>query len=79
MKMRLLSPIWRHNADALLRTPNSTPSTEDEIAEQEIEFYAKDIVQNIPASQSLLDEIKHETINNSALSKLKDFLQNEWP
>ena len=60
------------DADALSREPNLKP--EDETAKQEIKFYFRSIAKNIHASQPLLNEIKNETINNSALSKLKDLI-----
>ena len=79
MKAEYVKGAHIKDADALSRAPNSKLNHEDEIAEQEIEFYVNSIVQNFPASKSLLDEIKKETSDDPTLSKLKEYIMTGWP
>ena len=67
------------DADALSRSPVSSPTLADEIAETEVTCYVNSIIQQLPATEQRLEEIKIETNNDEIMNDLETVLKEGWP
>ena len=67
------------DADALSRAPVSEPNIADELAETELTTYVQSIVDNLPASNDRLHEIRKHTSDDIKLQQLIGVLRTGWP
>ena len=66
-------------ADALSRAPVTTPSAADEALQQETTSYVDSVIQNLPASEKRLQEIKQHQEADGACRMIVEFCQSGWP
>ena len=66
-------------ADALSRAPVTTPSAADEALQQETTSYVDSVIQNLPASEKRLQEIKQRQEADGACRQIAEFCQSGWP
>ena len=67
------------DADALSRAPVDQPTKQDELAEQDIAIHVEYVLQQMPASEKRLQEIKVASSKDRTLQKVIDYLKTGWP
>jgi hypothetical protein len=67
------------DADALSRAPTQKPNQDDEIAEQETTTHVNTVIENMPATNTKLDQIRELSKNDSTLQELKTLINQGWP
>ena len=66
-------------ADALSRAPESSPSAADEALQQETTSYVNLIMENLPATEKRLQEIRQHQEADSVCQKIMHFCRSGWP
>ena len=64
---------------ALSRAPIGQPTEEDLLLLEEVETVHNQVLQDIPATDQCLLEIKESQDQDAVCAKIKDYVQNGWP
>ena len=67
------------DADAFSRAPVSQPTSEDELAEQQLQTHVNSVIRQLPATDQRLEEIRRKTKTDKTLEILKDTVRKGWP
>ena len=67
------------DADALSRAPWTEASQDDEIAEKEISAHVAMVIENIPATESRIEEIRQTTLRDENLKSVLHYIHHGWP
>ena len=66
-------------ADMLSRAPNDTPSSEDNLFNQETSAFVNVVIQSLPASDKQLERIKDEQKQDDVCKQIEAYCQDGWP
>ena len=66
-------------ADTLSRAPAADPTTADELLQQEANAFISTVLQNLPATEQRLEEIRRYQNDNETCQQIADFCQTGWP
>ena len=66
-------------ADTLSRAPAADPTTADKLLQQEANAFINVILQNLPATEQRLEEIRRHQEDDDATQQIAVFCQSGWP
>ena len=66
-------------ADALSRAPTTTPSSSDNLFQDEVEAYIQVTMQDLPATEKRLAEIQVHQEQDKTCKMVRDFCKRGWP
>ena len=67
------------DSDALSRAPVSAPTKADELAEEELTHFVNFIIEQMPATEQRLEEIKVKTTDDEMMKDLERVVRGGWP
>ena len=67
------------DADALSRAPTEVPTDQDLIAENDMQCHINAVIQQLPATDSRLEEIREKTASDPVLTELVTVIMHGWP
>ena len=66
-------------ADALSRAPVSSPSTADQLLQQEATAYVNSVLQSLPATEERLQEIRQSQEADGVCQQIAEYCRSGWP
>ena len=67
------------DADALSRAPHRQPTSDDQIADEEISCHLNEVVHRMPVSNSYMKKVKEETKRDETLQQVIKVMGEGWP
>lgn len=68
-----------YTADALSRSPVSVASGQDESIIETAEYFVNQVMDNLPASDMRLEQIRREQQNDKICQQMRQYVEEGWP